>query len=58
MSYRIGQRVTYSTKEFDGNFSTECMIVEVKADHAIAVEMNNPNPMRLWIDETTQDMFK
>lgn len=56
--YRIGQRVTYKANDFDGSFSTECMIVEAEADHAIAVEMNEPKPLRLLIDADTDYMFK
>ena len=56
--YRIGQRVTYKVDDFDGSFSTECMVVDVKDGYAIAVEINEPEPLRLMIDAYTDYMFK
>lgn len=55
--YRIGQRVIYTASK---TFKTECMIVGINEDNhtAIAVEINEPKPLRLLIDADTDYMFK
>jgi hypothetical protein len=56
--YKIGQKVLFISSEFDSTFTTAARIVETFNDHAIAEEITAGRPMRLYIDDDTDFMFK
>lgn len=54
--YKVGDKVTYSTDDFDGKSSTESTIKEVYPDHMI-VDVPGLSD-HVWIDNDTMDMVK
>ena len=52
--FKVGQRLVFKWKEFDGKGTVECVVKEVHYDFALAYG----DGMRLRIDEDTVDMFE
>lgn len=52
--FKLGQKVVWVCKDFDGISSTDATITEVYEDHYIAKTEDN---ITLWIDEDTEYMF-
>ena len=59
--WKLGQKVNFIVNDFDC-VKKECSLCEitvVNEDYAIATELcGTDKPMRLFIDEDTQDMFE
>lgn len=53
-TYTLGQKVTFTADDFDGEIKMKATITEVHDDHAIA--MTNDG-IHLWIDEDTEYQF-
>ena len=52
--YTLGQKVTFTTDEFDGKTKVEATITTVEDDYAIATTADGT---ALWIDEDTEYQF-
>lgn len=52
--FKLGQKVLWKSKEFDGETSFNATITEVYEDHCIAKTEDN---ITLWIDADTEYMF-
>lgn len=57
MGYKVGDKLIFIADEFDGYLEVRCTVTEVHEDYAIAIE-DGVNPMSLWIDNDTAEMFK
>ena len=57
MDFKLGELLYYAPTDFDGSCVIPCRVVEEYADHYIAKSFED-NPMTLWIDEDTADLFK
>ncbi len=55
--YEIGQHVMFVTNEFDIKSRTECVVIEVEDNYAIAMELTKTRPMILQIDDDTEYLF-
>ena len=53
-TYTLGQKVTFTADDFDGEIKMRATITEVHDDHAIATTNDG---IRLWIDEDTEYQF-
>lgn len=51
---KVGDKATWTTKEFDGKAKATGTITEVSEDHAILTAEG----MNLWIDDDTAEDFK
>lgn len=52
--FKLGQKVVWVCKDFDGISSTDATITEIHKDHCIAKTEDN---ITLWIDDDTEYMF-
>ena len=52
--FKVGQKLTWRVKEFDGVSETKVVVTEVFSDHVIA---KSEDDMTLWIDEDNECDF-
>jgi hypothetical protein len=52
-NWEIGDIIKYETHDFDGVFRSLGVVTVKEKDHLIVESMG----MKLWVDETTADMF-
>ena len=60
-AWKVGEKVNFVVNEWDtvGTLITQCVITEVHNDYAVATELyGGEHPMRLLIDDDTEDMFR
>ena len=53
-SLRVGDRVHYYGKDFDGEWDYICTIIIIDKDHAIA----EWDGVKLYLDDETADLFR
>ena len=53
-TYTLGQKVTFTTDEFDGKTTMNATITEVHDDYATAT---TDDGIVLWIDKDTEHLF-
>lgn len=51
----VGDRLIWTTADFDGKVSVPCIVSEIFDTHAIA--LSHGNEIRLWIDKDTAGEF-
>ena len=55
--YKVGEKVKFSTDEFDGKSVVMAQIIETGDGYAIAREITSGRPMILHIDKDTDFQF-
>ena len=55
MDFKIGEKLIWSVREFDGHSDEECTVTEVHEDYAVARTEYNA---KLWIDKDTIKDFR
>lgn len=50
MDFKVGDKLIWSVRDFDGHSDEECVVTEVYEDYAVAC---TPYHVRLYIDKDT-----
>lgn len=54
MKYKVGQKLIWLVRDFDGSFDIPCVVSAIFEDHCIAY---TDDDRHLWIDTDTEEDF-